>query len=219
MAATFQEQSSVTSTPVLITYRLHGSLTQNASERLEAKKNAKLERLSEKAREVVSRQEVRAINKERCAILTAHEVAVDKALHRRRGGPFYLRNEPVRDIVLKAWKNQHDRGLIHLIAVCVMSNHVHVLLKAPEDVSSMSVVPLMESHRNFTAHKASHVLDEPPADLWEDAFHNRRVHPRELSGIVQFVLNNPVEAGLVEDWARWPGTFLNEDYAALLPEQ
>lgn len=219
MGSTQREQSTITSTPALITYRLHGSLTQNASEKLEAKKNAKLERLSEKAREMVSRQEVRAINKKRYEILTAHELAVDKALHRRRGGPFHLGHDSVQKIVLNAWKNLHDRGLIHLIAVCVMNNHVHVVLKAPEDVSSMSIVPLMESHRNFTAHKANHVLDEPLADFWEETYHNRRVHPRELADTIQFVLNNPVEAGLAENWMKWPGAFLNEDYADLLPEQ
>ena len=44
--------------------------------------------------------------------------------------------------------------------------------------------------------------------FWQRETYDHVVRPGELARIVSYVLENPVKAGLVEDWQQWPHTYL-----------
>lgn len=215
MGYTQKKHLPITSTPVHITYRLSGSIPKITLEKLETKKNLKLQRISEENTDKISRQEIKVLNEKRREILVKHELALEAALHQIKTGPFHLKNHKIRDIVLDSWKNLHDRGIIYLIAVCVMGNHVHVILKAPEGISSVSTASVMKSHKGFTARKANQVLGKTYANFWDSNYHDRSIRQGKFITVMWYVLNNPVKAGLVSTWTDWPGTFVNDEYIEL----
>lgn len=205
----------ITSTPVHITYRLSGSIPKATLEKLETKKLEALQQLDVSGEEPLTLQAIRAANKQRDDIIARHELALDAVLDKIKTGPFHLQDERIREVVLKSWKNLHDRGIAYLIAVCVMGNHVHVIVKAPEDLNSVTIAPIMKSHIGFTARKANQILDRMGVSFWDGSYYDRKVRSGKFTTAMWYVLNNPVKAGWVDTWSEWPGTYVNEEYVEL----
>ena len=44
--------------------------------------------------------------------------------------------------------------------------------------------------------------------FWQAESYDHVVRNGELERIISYVLENPVKAGLVEDWEQWPYTYL-----------
>ena len=49
--------------------------------------------------------------------------------------------------------------------------------------------------------------------LWQKECYDHLVRDiDELNRIVDYIVENPVKAGLAEDWKQWKGTYLHRDY-------
>ena len=111
----------------------------------------------------------------------------------------------------------HHGGKYHLLAYCVMPNHVHVLFQ-PIDGTSKLLVPtyigetddrngplakIMHSLKSYTANKINELL-ERPGQFWQHESYDHWVRDdEELERIVEYIAANPVKAGLAcnaEDW-------------------
>ena len=100
-------------------------------------------------------------------------------------------------IVLDAmiWMDR-ERQLI-LIAAVVMPDHIHFV--ADPLGSDWSV--MMRTLKRFTSRKSNQRLGRD-GPVWQSQYHDRRVlDERELTAAVQYCLDNPVRAGLVESVA------------------
>ncbi|MFT7120982.1 MAG: REP element-mobilizing transposase RayT [Neolewinella sp.] len=218
MGFTPKQHFPITAEPVLITYRLAGSVPKVILEdriRIRNAELAKLEIQIENARTGAGKRKLLDF---RFKIFAEHELAIEKVLHEIKTGPFYLNLPEVRKIVIDSWMSLHQRGRIYLIALCVMGNHVHVIVKAPEGMEQVAVDKLMKSHKGFTARKANEHLDKTFNAFWSDTYHDRRIRSKRFTSAIWYVLNNPVKAGLVERWMDWPGTFVDPEYVALFLE-
>lgn len=50
-------------------------------------------------------------------------------------------------------------------------------------------------------------------NFWEEETYNRLVRDGdELRRVVRYILNNPVKAGLCEDWKEWKWTYIKSEY-------
>ena len=97
-----------------------------------------------------------------------------------------------------------------LICYCIMSNHVHLVLKTMEGGRTLSQI--MHSIKRFTARESNKILGKTGA-FWQDESYDRYIRNHiEFRNTVNYVLNNPVKAGLIKDWRSWKGTYLSEDY-------
>lgn len=130
----------------------------------------------------------------------------DDALDQMLGGPQWLGEQAVADIVVESL--QHFAGVRYeLDAFCIMPNHVHLLVRPLEEKNGefYSLAGIVHSIKSYTANAANRIL-ERRGRFWQREFYDRIVcDEREWERIVQYVLNNPVKAGLVreqEDW-RW----------------
>lgn len=74
-----------------------------------------------------------------------------------------------------------DLVLYRLYVYVIMANHVHVLLGPAFDEETQRPVPL------------------------------RIRNPQEFERAAAYIVNNPVKAGLVEDWGDWPWTWIAEE--------
>ncbi len=150
-------------------------------------------------------EERRALDRHRAAEWWhAAELSLDEALHRNRGAA-YLVDERIASIV-RATFAHFDGVRYRLLAWCVMPTHVHVVIKAFCDLST-----IVQSWKSFTAKEANRVLGRTGV-FWAREYFDRIVRNEEdLSRTIAYVVENPTRAGLgawewvwVRDAGQWP---------------
>jgi putative DNA methylase len=139
---------------------------------------------------------------------------------------YYLDNEPTIDwlrrpeiaAIVRGNLYHHDNGKYHLLAWCIMPNHVHVLFQ-PTDLPGPSelkpelgeercdalgpLASIMHSLKSYTANKANEALRRT-GSFWQGESYDHWVRDEEeLERIIEYIRFNPVKAGLVvrpEEW-------------------
>jgi REP element-mobilizing transposase RayT len=136
----------------------------------------------------------------------------DEYLGRGLCGEMFLRNELVANIVAEAIRYR-DGKVYTLDAFTIMPNHGHLVFTPLEKDKGVyySLTEILQSLKRHTARKANEVLGRSGA-FWQDESYDHIVRNQaELERIIQYVINNPVKAGLVEDWKKWKWTYCKYD--------
>lgn len=112
-----------------------------------------------------------------------------------------------------------------LIAFCIMSNHIHAVftpllndrslheirgenLRFESEEPPLSVI--MHSLKSYTAQQANKILQRT-GPFWEEESYDHEIRDQtEYHRTINYVLNNPVKAGLVKDWRDWPWSWKKE---------
>lgn len=157
-------------TPTHIVDRLHGSISKKELDGYREKVNAEIARINrhaltlpEKHQELYRREQTRKIRSQ-------YEGFLENTLHSNPNGPYHLNNPDIAKLVIDAWKFQTaSKGLV-VIAVCIMSNHVHALVRGPDDGTVIEAGPIMHSVKSFTARKANKQLDRTGLPFWEHRY-------------------------------------------------
>jgi len=186
-----------------VTTRLHGSVPQLEKQRLaEAFLLCKQQILARQH----SEEELDRLTKRYFA---AYEVILEKSDF----GPKWLAIDAVAEQVVAAL-HHFDEKRYELIAYCLMSNHIHVVLTLINDDKTrmFSLQQVMHSLKSFTASKCNELLDRT-GSFWEHESYDRLVRDRiELHRIVEYVLQNPVKAGLCQCWQDWKWMHVKPEY-------
>jgi REP element-mobilizing transposase RayT len=138
----------------------------------------------------------------------------DKLLDNPASGPLWLKNAPIAQVVLDAIKFR-DGEKYELHAYCIMPNHVHMLFtitrtadsSSPNGVRTYIVSKILQDLKKFTASEANRILKRT-GQFWhrESYDHVVRNH-KEFNNILNYILQNPVRAGLVNDWTKWKWSY------------
>jgi REP element-mobilizing transposase RayT len=92
-----------------------------------------------------------------------------------------------------------------------MPNHVHLVfkqLKKNEDYeNNLAVTGMLKNLKWFTALKSNQALKRSGTFWQEESFDRVIRDQKELEATIKYVLNNPVKAGLVDQWQDWPYSF------------
>jgi len=204
---------------IFLTWRLFGSLPQEALDRLAAER-----RLLEK--QPIRTDETprdRALRNGKRFFALADEMLAISAI-----GPQWLKDERIALLAVDALFH-HDGNLYALLAFVVMSNHVHVVLTPLEERADLSAgeeqagkpapqqaevptpryIPLRkitQSLKGYTARKANLLLRRTGQTFWQDESYDHWVRDEaEMGRIVTYIEWDPVRSGLVaspEEW-RW----------------
>ena len=114
-------------------------------------------------------------------------------------GPVWLEDPRVARVVADALLLGEATGRYRLLAWVVMPNHVHVIF---EPRGEMAII--MRWLKGRTARVANRVLGRTGEKFWqEESFDHWVRSDEELGGLVDYVENNPVKAGLVERREEW----------------
>jgi putative transposase len=96
---------------------------------------------------------------------------------------------------------------INVLSYCIMPNHVHVVLQLSEG-PAVAFGKLMQRLKGRTAYAANKLLGRR-GPFWQHESYDHLVRGTwELERINSYVVMNPVQAGLVENWEEWPFTAL-----------
>ncbi|WP_157472239.1 transposase [Neolewinella persica] len=201
--------------PVHLTYRLYGSIPKSFDEHLKDKRDRAFAVARAKSLKYPSEIGGHFLAKSIFDINARYELALDSFLHENSNGPYHLSKSELAAEVLKSYQFLHDKGQLYVYAVCVMSNHVHAIVKAPEELEEVASGLIMSRHKSHTARKCNELLGLTGLPFWEDDYFDRTVRDGKFITVMWYVLNNPVNAGLVDNWREWPNCWINPDYELL----
>lgn len=148
----------------------------------------------------------------------------EEALHRAEIGPMWLKENEIAQIVTKSLHHL-DGKAYRLDAYCIMSNHVHAVfapslsdenlheVRTDEGLLFVSEHPalakIMQSLKGYTACEANRVLGRK-GQFWERESYDHVIRTGEFNRIVNYTLNNPVKARLVQNWQDWKWSYCRE---------
>lgn len=203
-----------------VTFRLHGSLPVQIIKQLKDER--------EKHLKVITGFESKTVKlKEYKNYQSVYFGKFDKLLDASDYGPTWLNQETVAQIVKDAI-HFYDKKKYDLICYTIMSNHVHQVftpivgrisdstnqqnvdqISASTDqqieaeasrnrVSGYIVTKILQDLKRFTARECNKILNRS-GTFWQHESYDHVVRDyNELQRIVEYVLNNPVKAGLCE---------------------
>lgn len=130
----------------------------------------------------------------------------DKLLAQADYGPTWLAQPAIAALVARSL-HYFDGKNYDLLCYCLMPNHVHVVVALPDDAPLL--LKTLQRLKGYTATQANKLLGRSGA-FWQAESYDHVVRKDELARIIAYVVENPVKAGLVEDWQQWPHTYLAE---------
>ncbi len=132
----------------------------------------------------------------------------DRALDTTNSGPYWLRQPEIAQVASDSLHYLDGRHYI-LDAFSIMSNHAHIVFQPILQADGLycPLAKTMHSFKLYTARRANIILGRT-GQFWHHERYDHEVrNEAERLRIVQYVLNNPVKAGLVSDWRDWPWTY------------
>ncbi len=184
-----------------VTFRLHDSLPVEVIERLKAE-------AEERERQI---EKIETLNDRKLALDTEHKRQFgrfDKTLDASTYGPTWLKDARIAEVVAEALLYRDGR-VYELDCFTIMSNHVHAVFAPLKDESGVcyGLTRIMHSLKRRTASLANELLGRE-GSFWQGESYDRVVRDEdEWQRIIGYVLNNPVKAGLVQEWRDWPWTY------------
>lgn len=127
------------------------------------------------------------------------------------GIPFLLHKDGIREIIEESFK--HFDGLRYtLLSYCIMPNHVHVLImpRLQEDGKIYSISHIVYTWKKYTAAEINKLLGKK-GSLWQKESYDSLIRDENGFGdVLEYIVNNPVKAKLVDDWQHWKGTYIRK---------
>jgi REP element-mobilizing transposase RayT len=92
------------------------------------------------------------------------------------------------------------QGRIRLDAAVVMPDHVHFVAA----LKSADLPQLMHSFKSYTSNEINKALNRQ-GPVWQRGYHDHAIRREEdLNETIMYVLNNPVRAGMTDDFHKYP---------------
>jgi REP element-mobilizing transposase RayT len=100
-----------------------------------------------------------------------------------------------------------------LICYCIMPDHVHLVFELLPQNKGISKI--MQSVKRISARESNKILNRE-GKFWQDESYDRLIRDeRELYFTVKYVLLNPVQAGLTDNWQDWKYTYCHPEYLVI----
>ena len=204
------ENRPITHQPVHVILRLHGSISPAEALRLRADYEAAQDAFTHKTR--VNGQLRFAT---RADLEYYFQTQYDQILDRQHNGPMFLADSRAKEIILNSLLHRERQGLIDLYAASVMSNHLHLLLRNADPMGSIPFEEFFTPFKRYTGKRINGVQDQPDRRVWANRGFDRDVRPGKFWTVLQYILYNPVQAGLVNAGGRlhWCGNYVRPDLA------
>ncbi len=124
----------------------------------------------------------------------------------------YLQNPVFVEIVQDCLHFWHNKRYL-LYSYCVMPNHVHLLIEPIKNKDNLvfPISKIMHSIKSYSANKCNGILKENKAFWMHENYDHMVRNENDLMHEFYYILNNPVKAGLTDDYQKWPYTYINQE--------
>ena len=124
--------------------------------------------------------------------------------------PLLLTDPRVAPILTESIRWHHEHGHARLLAFVVMPDHVHWAFALAE---SRPLGEVMLGFAGYTWHQVVPVLAPESRTIWEEEYHDRRLHTEEaVWEAIRYVHGNPVKEGLCARAEEWAWSTANERF-------
>ncbi|HKO81999.1 MAG TPA: hypothetical protein VJU78_16445 [Chitinophagaceae bacterium] len=134
--------------------------------------------------------------------------AFENELEKNRNEPHWLSNDTVADVVIKSLFFNNNI-LYTLFAACIMSNHVHILIRILPGAPSLNII--LQNHKKFTAVQSNKFLHRSGSFWAEESFDTIIRNNEHFYNTIYYIIQNPVKAGLIKNWYDWKWTYLHPE--------
>jgi REP element-mobilizing transposase RayT len=210
-----------------VTFRLANSLPQEVIVRLKEEQEELVRQFSKLSKNVGQVSNLSQSSKGQLGKLSYNELynqqkryfaKFDEYLDKVNTGELYLNDERVAKIVADTI-HFLDGKKYDLICYCIMPNHVHIVFSVGQfsklskdnigQVGNLSynLSPILHTLKLFTAREANKILHRTGAFWQHESYDHIIRDEKELYRIVEYVLNNPVKAGLVSERSEWKWSY------------
>jgi REP element-mobilizing transposase RayT len=189
---------------LFITIRLDGTLPRHIIEKLRSERDQNLDQIKRKAKGFEIQDHLRDEAKR-------HFGRFDKLLDRAEYGPTWMANTSVARIIYDEL-TENDGILYTLDAFTIMPNHCHIIFQPIDDQQGtpISLSSIMMSIKGRTARQCNQILQRNGRFWQHESYDHVIRNQAEWQRIIEYVLNNPVKAGLVERWENWLWSYLRD---------
>ena len=147
----------------------------------------------------------------------SRSVRLDKDVYRKTGTFYFITvccrenrtdfsNSITASIVLETWVEVIPNRKFKLWGICLMPNHLHAMVEAESDEYSLSDVI-----RDAKSLSLTRVRNKAPL-YWQARYYDHvlRNHDDMMKHLM-YLLDNPVRAGLVDEWDQWKWSYVDSD--------
>lgn len=195
-----------------VTFRLADSLSKNLVDKLRKEMHASIEKikgLSSEAEHTTIKKQIHSKFFDR----------YDRLLDSESYGKCFLEIDDVAECVaeqIRAGDGHH----YDLLAYTIMPNHVHILIDTlshiadPDNFDITKYTPLhqiLKGIKGVSARKCNILLKRSGTFWQKDSYDSLVRSDLELENHVNYILLNPVRAGLVNQWDEFPFSYVRED--------
>ena len=134
-------------------------------------------------------------------------IAYDNLLDAQDQSKYKLSKIEIAQIVIDSWKTLVERDVCIVHIVCVMGNHVHVILQKVSGTKDIPVGLVLRQHKTWTDRLIQRELGNT-TKTWARGYFDRYIRPGSFEVVYNYVLENPSKAGLVPRGTDWPHTWI-----------
>ena len=117
--------------------------------------------------------------------------------------PIFAENTSAQ-VVADALNHYHHRGVVHGFAWVIMPDHIHWVLQ----LRVGSLPWLLRAFKTWTSRMVRRCHSDPPPSVWMRGYHDRLIRENEeVSRYIEYVVLNPVRAGLVDHPMQYPWVY------------
>ncbi|MGC1377865.1 MAG: transposase [Anaerolineales bacterium] len=194
-----------------ITFRLANSLPISVIRELEAERERGRQAIHAKFSGMQQKDELYKLDKK---YFGQFDAWLDRCVEE---SPRWLADEQVAQIVAEQI-HALDGERYDLVTYCIMSNHAHIAIDTaghifkPTHAGLTAPYPLADTLKLLkgrTARYCNQALKRSGAFWQHESYDHVIRDQQEYERIIRYILNNPVKAGLVENWEEWKFTFLH----------
>ena len=202
----------ITNQLVHITYRTHGSISNKDLNKLDndyqrdksiifSRYKVK-ERLPGKIHNLTFHHELETLH-------LNHYQEYERLLHQTGRRSYFLESDEAKQIIIDSWQFIAQQKDLILYAICVMSNHVHVLLRARKEDDIHDFDKLLGDHKRWVANQLNKLVGATGRRVFSSKDFDRDVRPGRFASVLLYILKNPLKAGITTDWLSFPGNWFD----------
>lgn len=193
-----------------ITFRLAGSIPVEVWKKLK-------DDYEQEKRNLALKFSGNQLHEEQYKVQKRHFARFDALLENSKDSPRWLAESRFADVVQRELHILHPEHY-NLYSFCLMPNHCHLLIdlqgiqKPPSPVDGKHYASLSHAMRLLkgrTGYACANLLKQKGA-FWQHESYDHVVRDeKEFTRILEYIVNNPVKAGLVKNWQDWTYTYVN----------
>lgn len=201
-----------------ITAVLKNSLPVNVIKTLKEERKTLIEQLNEARYDLLSET---AYQEKLIEMYKRQFIKIDRLLDASKEGKHYLKDHQAAQILANKF-HQYNGNYYRLEAFVIMSNHFHLLIDTsiqldrlsvgiePNDDNYTPLSKIMNLIKGGSAYSINQSLKRTGVFWQHESYDHLVRNEKEYFNIHRYILNNPVKAGLVQNWKEYEFTYSRE---------